>query len=107
MPAHLRLYFLERFLPLLGWMLVVACSDPAPREVEIEPDGGDDAAQGGDGVEAGEDEDAGPGPDMESPPIAQMCAAGTWNHDRDSETPCVPYTECAAGQIIKAEGTRF
>lgn len=43
--------------------------------------------------------DAGP----EAEPSA--CAEGTWDHDGDSATSCVAWTDCAAGTFVSAEGS--
>jgi hypothetical protein len=35
----------------------------------------------------------------------QSCEAGTWDHDGNSATACVPLTDCIAGQRIDSDGT--
>lgn len=33
------------------------------------------------------------------------CAAGTWDHDADGTTPCVPWTDCPAGRRVLSSGS--
>ncbi len=41
----------------------------------------------------------------EAPSSSQPCAAGTYDHDEDPETPCQALTSCDAGEYVQSEGS--
>ena len=41
----------------------------------------------------------------EAQPADTSCAAGSYDDDLDASTPCAPWTECAPGQYVSAEGS--
>ncbi len=74
-------------------------SDAGDAGVDAAADGGSDAGTDASDASDGGDADVDAGP----PPVT--CSPGTWNHDDNVFTACVPWSDCAPGTHVAAEGT--
>lgn len=82
--------------------MLVACSDGADPSRDDATSNIADAGPGNTTKES-DSRDAGATPDGASPIVT--CEDGTWDHDGNATTECVPWTTCPAGTYVKARGT--
>jgi len=84
-----------------------AVVDDAGRDAALVADGGHDAGPAGSDSGSDASPDAGNDADVRDAWAgdAGACAAGTYDDDGDPFTPCVAWTQCAAGQHVASAGT--
>jgi hypothetical protein len=115
----------------LGLTLVVACGsagssllaidgdaglDGSAPTTAVSPDGGvstdaspaldaGDTGDAGDASDASDASDAQPLDASDSGGTLEACPAGSWDHDGNASTACVPWTPCPVGTRIETAGT--